>query len=62
MSLCDSAVGYFMGYHPLFPEGANYNIIEFRKMDLWDDFKLLKIRENLAFETINKIKQDMMAK
>lgn len=44
MYICDSAVGYFMCYHPLFPEGKNFKIIQFNKIDLWDDFKLLDQR------------------
>lgn len=47
---CDSAKGYFMAFHPLFPEGKNYRIIEFNKIELWDDFKLMAQRKKLAVE------------
>lgn len=60
MENCGSALGYFMCYHPLFPEGANYNIIEFRKMDLWDDFKLLHNRKKQALENFEEIKKEIL--
>lgn len=44
MAICDSAVGYFMCYHPLYPEGKNFKIIQFNKIEMWDDFKLLDQR------------------
>lgn len=50
MDNCDSAVGYFMCYHPLFPTHSNFNIIEFRKIDLWSEFKLMKERKQLALD------------
>jgi hypothetical protein len=50
MDNCDSAIGYFCAFHPLFPEGSNLRIIEFKKIELWDDFKLLKQRKKLFVE------------
>lgn len=52
---CDSAIGYFACFHPLFPDATNMRIIEFRKIDLWDDFKLLKQRKQQAVEKFNEI-------
>lgn len=52
MDNCDSAVGYFGVYHPLYPEGCNWRQIQFKKIDLWDDFKKLKIRKT---EAVNKL-------
>jgi hypothetical protein len=49
MDNCGSALGYFAAFHPLFPEGSNLRIIEFRKIDLWNDFSLLKERKITAF-------------
>ena len=60
MDLCDSALGYFMCYHPLFPEGSNFNVIEFRKIDLWDDFKLVKARKKIAVEKFEEIRFEML--
>lgn len=60
MHICDSAVGYFMCFHPLFPEGANHNIIEFRKMDLWDDFKLIKQRKKLFIDSFEQERSHMI--
>lgn len=61
MFLCDSAVGYFMCFHPLFPPPGNYNIIEFRKIDLWDDFKLMVQRKRLALDKFDEIKREMLS-
>lgn len=61
MSNCGSAVGYFMVYHPQFPPAANHKIIEFRKMDLWDDFKLLATRKEEATRKFEEIKSEMLS-
>lgn len=58
MRICDSAVGYFACFHPLFPPETNMRIIEFRKIDLWDDFKKLHQRIDQA----NAIYQDYLSK
>ena len=61
MSNCGSALGYFMAYHPQFPVQANHRIIEFRKMDLWDDFKLLLQRKEMATQKFEEIKSEMLS-
>lgn len=48
MDNCNSVVGFFMCYHPLFPKGKNMKVIEFRKIDLWDDFRKLQQRKQQA--------------
>jgi len=53
---CDWAVGYFACYHPLFPEGKNLNVIEFKKIDMWDEFKKMKNRKE---EAVKKYKEIM---
>lgn len=60
MDNCGSAVGYLVFYHPLFPEGSNLRIIEFDKMKLWDDFKLLATRKKLAIEKYNEIRLKLL--
>jgi len=55
MDNCGSAVGYLAFYHPLFPKEANMRIIEFEKIKLWDDFKLLKERKLIAVQKFNEI-------
>lgn len=50
MRICDSAVGYFACFHPLFPPETNMRIIEFRKIDLWHEFKKMDERINRANE------------
>ena len=57
MDNCGSAYGYLAFYHPLFPPERNMNIVEFDKMKLWDEFKLLKTRKTLAVEKFNELKQ-----
>lgn len=54
MDNCDSAVGYFAVYHPQYPPDCNYNQIQFKKIDLWDDFKKLKQRKKEAVELMIK--------
>ena len=56
MDNCDSALGYFCIYHPLYPEWCNFRQIEFRKIDLWDYFKKLKERKKLAEEKFHEYK------
>lgn len=58
---CGSAVGYFMAYHPQFPDPAKYRIIEFRKIDLWADFKLLDERKRSAEVKFDQIKAELLA-
>lgn len=58
---CDSAVGYFGCYHPLFPTGKNFNVIEFKKIDLWPDFKKMKDRKDQTLEMFNKIRAKFAA-
>ena len=60
MSLCDSVTGYFMCFNPLFPEKSRYNIIEFNKPHLWDDFKLLHQRKAKAVWEFNRIRETMV--
>jgi hypothetical protein len=58
---CDSAMGYFACYHPLFPEGKNLGIIEFKKLDLWPEFKKMKERKEQAVKIFNEIKAEFAA-
>lgn len=55
---CDAAVGYFGCFHPLFPEGKNLSVIEFKKIDLWPEFKKMKERKDLAVKLFNEIKAE----
>lgn len=54
MDNCDSAVGYFAVYHPLYPEKCNFKQIQFKKLDLWDEFKKLKQRKQEAVNLMQK--------
>lgn len=53
MRICDSAVGYFACFHPLFPDATNMRIIEFQKIKLWEDFKKMNNRINQANNLYN---------
>ncbi len=48
MDNCGAPIGYFTAFHPLYPAGRNQRIIEFKKIDLWDHFKKLQQRKELA--------------
>lgn len=56
MRICDSVTGYFVCYHPLFPEATNMKIIQFNKMDLWEDFKKMNDRINKANSIYESLK------
>lgn len=60
MYVCDSALGYFACYHPLFPEGTNFNVIEFRKIDLWPEFKLMADRKRTFVTKFDEIRSEMV--
>lgn len=60
MHQCGAAVGYFFVYHPYFPEGSNINIVKFRQMDLWDDFKKLTDRKRQAVQKFEEIRLGML--
>lgn len=62
MDQCGAAVGYFFVYHPYFPEGSNLNIVTFKKMDLWDDFKKLSARKKMAVQKFEEIYLQMKSK
>lgn len=60
MDQCGAAKGYFFVYHPYFPEGTNINIIEFRKMELWDHFKLLSARKKEFVQRFEETRLKML--
>lgn len=60
MHQAGAAKGYFFVYHPYFPEGSNLNIIEFRKMELWEHFKLLADRKKEFVQRFEEIRAKML--
>lgn len=60
MSTCQASLGYFACYHPLFPPGRNMKIIEFRKIDLWEDFSKLEQRKESAVQKLIELVSDFM--
>lgn len=61
MDVCDALVGYFVCYHPNFKEGK-MNVIEFRKINLLEDFKLLRQRKTWALEVFQATKEKLLSK
>lgn len=55
MSTCGAAIGYFVVFNPTFPTHKNLKVIEFRKLDLWDDFKKLDQRKKEAVQKLEEI-------
>lgn len=60
MENCDSSIGYFAVYHPLYPENCNFKQIQFKKLELWDEFKFLKKRKSEAEQILLKWKKEFM--
>ncbi len=59
MDNCDCLTGYLVVYHPNFRAG-NLNIVEFRKVQLLEDFKLLKSRKQLAIEKFEEVRDSLL--
>lgn len=55
MDNCGAVLGYFVCFHPLFPDGKNMKIIEFQKLNLWDDFKFLAQRKAAVLQKFNEV-------
>lgn len=61
MDNCMASIGYFAVHHPLFPVGNNLRIIEFKQIDLWDDFAFLQQRKAQALEVFNQTVAEFLA-
>lgn len=59
MDNCDCLKGYLVVYHPDFKAG-NLGIVEFRKIELLEDFRLLKDRKVKATEKFDEIRDKMI--
>ena len=59
MELCDSLIGYLVIYQPMFRVNK-MNVIEFRKLHLREDFKLLKERMDGALVKYNEIRNQII--
>lgn len=59
MDNCDCLKGYLVVYHPHFKAG-NLGIVEFRKIELIEDFKFLKDRKQKAVEKFDEIRDKMI--
>lgn len=55
---CDALRGFLVIYHPLFKTGG-LNIIEFRKLLLREEFKLMEERKKIAIATFNEVREEM---
>lgn len=59
MYQCDALQGYLVIYHPLFKVGG-MNIVEFRKLHLRDEFKLMEERKKAALEFFAEAREDLL--
>ena len=59
MWVCGALVGYLSVYHPHFKAGQ-LNIVEFKKIDLLDEFKLLTQRGKEAIEIFESVRNEML--
>lgn len=55
MSTCQAALGYFVVFNPTFPAHKNLKVIEFRKIDIWEDFRKLEQRKKEAVQILGEI-------
>lgn len=58
MDLCDALKGYLCIYQPFFRFGQ-MNIVEFRKKDLLEDFRILKERKILFEQKFNEVREEL---
>jgi hypothetical protein len=56
MDECGALEGYFVVYNPFFKTNGGFRVIEFRKINLIPEFKLLNERKALALEHFERIK------
>lgn len=59
MSLCDALYGYLVAFQPFFKVG-NTRIIEFRKINLISDFKLMEERKIMAENKFIEVREKLM--
>lgn len=59
MDNCDCLTGYGVFYHPSMRAGG-FKVIEFKKINLLQDLKLLKERKNLAVSKFEEIRDKML--
>ncbi len=59
MDNCDCLKGYLVVYHPDFKAG-NLGMVEFRKIELIEDFKFLKERKEKAVQLFDEIRDKMI--
>lgn len=60
MSVCGANVGHFFTYNSKFPIGKRGHQITFKKVELWDDFNLLKERKKEASEKFSKMYDNLI--
>lgn len=59
MSICDALKGHLSVFHPNFKFGG-FKSIEFRKVELLAEFKLLEERKRLAVEKFDELRQKLI--
>ncbi len=60
MYVCDALRGYLIAYHPDFKAGQ-MKVVEFRKINLMPDFKLLEQRMELGLAKFEEVRSKLLA-
>lgn len=60
MYVADCLKGYLSIYHPFFKAGS-LNIVEFKKIDLVTEFKLLAERGRMAIQMFDQVRDEMLS-
>ena len=60
MDMCGALKGYLSLFHPLFRFGG-FKVIEFKKVELYEDFKLLTQRKKMAEEKYIEVREKLIA-
>lgn len=58
MNICGALKGYLVIHQPFFKVGKT-RIIEFRRVNLRDDFKLIEVRKKLAIDKFNEVREKL---
>lgn len=61
MDACNASLGYFVVFQPLFNPKSNMRIIEFKKIELLNDFAFLKQRKKQALEIFTQLRTEFSA-
>lgn len=58
MNICGALRGHLVIHQPFFKQGKT-RMIEFRRINLRDDFKLIEVRKKLAIDKFNEVREKL---